>query len=299
MILLVSALVIIILILCIYIIFLNKQIKNINMQIDRRINEKSRQAITLQLFNKNLNMLSKNFNKILRVEEKLRIETMQHEENFKEMIADISHDLRTPLTAIKGYMQVLDKSMLEKKQKDNVRIALNHINDLEKLINNFFELSYLEISKSEVKFTKINLTNSVLNNIMDYVQQFEEKNIRVEFGKEEPVYVLGNEEKINRIIQNLIKNALNYSSGDVVIDIFFKDERVILSFKNPVFDINQIKVDSLFDKFYVAEKSRGKSTGLGLSIVKMLTEQMKGKANAFLKENNIDIQIELNRYINE
>ena len=152
MILLVSALVIIILILCIYIIFLNKQIKNINMQIDRRINEKSRQAITLQLFNKNLNMLSKNFNKILRVEEKLRIETMQHEENFKEMIADISHDLRTPLTAIKGYMQVLDKSMLEKKQKDNVRIALNHINDLEKLINNFFELSYLVISYSEVNF---------------------------------------------------------------------------------------------------------------------------------------------------
>lgn len=123
--------------------------------------------------------------------------------------------------------------------------------------------------------------------------------MEVEFNTEDPIYVLGNEEKINRIIQNLMKNALNYSDGDVVIDIFIKDESIILSFKNPISDSNEINIDNLFDKFYVAEKSRGKSTGLGLSIVKLLTEQMNGKINAFLNENNIDIQIQLNPYINK
>ena len=123
--------------------------------------------------------------------------------------------------------------------------------------------------------------------------------MEVEFNTEDPIYVLGNEEKINRIIQNLMKNALNYSDGDVVIDIFIKDESIILSFKNPISDSNEINIDNLFDKFYFAEKSRGKSTGLGLSIVKLLTEQMNGKINAFLNENNIDIQIQLNPYINK
>ena len=151
----------------------------------------------------------------------------------------------------------------------------------------------------EINLTKINLTNSIANNVVDYVQQYEKKHMEVEFNTEDPIYVLGNEEKINRIIQNLMKNALNYSDGDVVIDIFIKDESIILSFKNPISDSNEINIDNLFDKFYVAEKSRGKSTGLGLSIVKLLTEQMNGKINAFLNENNIDIQIQLNPYINK
>lgn len=151
----------------------------------------------------------------------------------------------------------------------------------------------------EINLTKINLTNSIANNVVDYVQQFEKKHMEVELNTEDPIYVLGNEEKINRIIQNLMKNALNYSDGDVVIDIFIKDESIILSFKNPISDSNEINIDNLFDKFYVAEKSRGKSTGLGLSIVKLLTEQMNGKINAFLNENNIDIQIQLNPYINK
>ena len=86
----------------------------------------------------------------------------------------------------------------------------------------------------EINLTKINLTNSIANNVVDYVQQFEKKHMEVELNTEDPIYVLGNEEKINRIIQNLMKNALNYSDGDVVIDIFIKDESIILSFKNPI-----------------------------------------------------------------
>ena len=104
----------------------------------------------------------------------------------------------------------------------------------------------------EINLTKINLTNSIANNVVDYVQQFEKKHMEVELNTEDPIYVLGNEEKINRIIQNLMKNALNYSDGDVVIDIFIKDESIILSFKNPISYSNEINIDNLFDKFYVA-----------------------------------------------
>ena len=145
----------------------------------------------------------------------------------------------------------------------------------------------------EINLTKINLTNSIANNVVDYVQQFEKKHMEVEFNTEDPIYVLGNEEKINRIIQNLMKNALNYSDGDVVIDIFIKDESIILSFKNPISDSNEINIDNLFDKFYVAEKSRGKSTGLGLSISRILIEQMNGTISAQYENGKLRICIRL------
>ncbi|KON13301.1 histidine kinase [Clostridium botulinum] len=298
MILLVIFLVIIIIISFLYIVNLQRQMKNINKQIEIRIKEKSRQALNLELFDRNLNLLVANINKIFMVEENLRVEAIGHEEKLKDMIANISHDLRTPLTAVKGYIQLLYKTIINSREKEMTSIVLNHINELEQLINNFFELSYLEISKPDVKLKKINLTNMVSNSIVDYIYHFEEKNLQVEFKVENPIYVYGDEEKTKRIIQNLIKNCLSHSSGNVIVDIFNKDKSVILSFKNPILDTNEIYVENLFDKFYIAEKSQSRSTGLGLSIVKLLTEQMNGEVNAFLNENNLDIQIELNRYIN-
>ncbi|WP_315970323.1 ATP-binding protein [Clostridium botulinum] len=112
------------------------------------------------------------------------------------------------------------------------------------------------------------------------------------------MYIYGDEEKTKRIIQNLIKNCLIHSTGNIIVDIFNKDKSVILSFKNSILYTNEIYVENLFDKFYIAEKSQSRSTGLGVSIVKLLTEQMNGEVNAFFNENNLDIQIELNRYIN-
>ncbi|WP_252227821.1 MULTISPECIES: histidine kinase dimerization/phospho-acceptor domain-containing protein [Clostridium] len=113
------------------------------------------------------------------VEEKLRVEAIGHEEKLKDIIAKISHDLRTPLTAVKGYIQLLYKSIINSKEKEMTSIVLNHINELEQLINNFFELSSLEISKLDTKLKKINLTNMVSNNIVDYIYKFEEKNYKL------------------------------------------------------------------------------------------------------------------------
>ena len=99
--------------LVIYILYIQKQIKNINKQINLRMNEDSRQPIQIQLINKHLNTLVSDFNRILNKEENLRIKIIKHEEKIKDMIANISHDLRTPLTAVKGYMQLLEKSIKE------------------------------------------------------------------------------------------------------------------------------------------------------------------------------------------
>ena len=104
----------IIILLLLYIFYLIKQIKSVGSQVNLRLNNDSRQPIEVQLMNKHLNSLTADFNRILTKEENLRIKTKKHEEKIKNMIANISHDLRTPLTAVKGYMQLLEKSIDKK-----------------------------------------------------------------------------------------------------------------------------------------------------------------------------------------
>lgn len=285
-------LIIIILFLLIYIISLENQIRSINKQIDIRIKENSKQPINLQLFNKSLNSLSSNFNKVLSIEENLRNQSIHHENKFKDMIANISHDLRTPLTAIKGYLQLLNKTDLDKKQETMLKTALNHTNSLEELISDFFELSLLEISKENLDIKKLNLTNIVTNNIVNYIYQFEEKDLSVNFNVEKPIYIYGDEKKINRIVQNLIKNCIIHSCGNIDVDIILAEKVVTLYFKNPIENHDSLNVNHLFDKFYIGDKSKNSSTGLGLSIVKLLAESMNAKAYAFLEDDILDIQIQ-------
>jgi len=274
------------------------QIKKINIQIERKVKDNLRQPIKLQLLNKNLTILGANINNIFSREENIRLKIIGHEKQMKDMIANIAHDLRNPLTSVKGYIQLLKKYVEDEKQKKMISVCLNHINELEHLINSFFELSYLEISKSDINNKKLNLTNIVSNMIADSVYQFEEHNIEVIYTGEDPVFIYADIENTKRIINNLIKNCLCHSNGNVKIDIL-KKKKIILSFRNPVSECIDIEVENLFDRFYVADKSRNKSTtGLGLSIVKLLIEDMGGKVEASLENNILEIKVQFEKYIN-
>lgn len=246
------------------------------------------------MFNKNLNNLTRNLNKLFIFEEKSRMQSIYYENKTKEMITNISHDLRTPLTAVKGYMELLNKKLQEEKQKEIAATIIKHIDQLENLINSFFELSYIEMSDEKVELSKINLTNTVCNTIVDYIYEFEKKGIQVEINTEQPFYVIGNEDMIKRIIENLIKNCLVHSDGNVWVSIYEENETIILSLKNKVKELEQIDVNNLFNKFYVADKSRNnKSTGLGLFIVKRLCEKMNGSVNATLNKGLLNMQVSL------
>lgn len=246
------------------------------------------------MFNKNLTELTGNLNKLLIFEEKSRIQSICNENKIKEMITNVSHDLRTPLTAVKGYMELLFRSLQEEKQKKTASIIIKHIDQLDKLINCFFELSYLEISNDNIELSKVNLTNTLCNTIVNYIYEFEKKDMKVGINTEEPFYVIGNEEMIIRIIENLIKNCLVHSDGNVRVNISEENKNIVLSFENKVKEAEKIDIDNLFDKFYVADKSRNKTTtGLGLSIVKKLCEKMNGSVKAVLNENVLDIKVTL------
>ncbi|WP_406787998.1 sensor histidine kinase [Clostridium neuense] len=275
-----------------YIIFLQLQLHNINKLLTKRLAEHTRQPINLALFNKELNTLAANINKCLKDEENLRIEALREEKHFKEMISNISHDLRTPLTAIKGYQQLMEKGVLTSEQRYKLQVAEKHADELGVLIEHFFEYAYLLNAEPELKLEKINLTNLVTECIAESIAVFEENNLEVRIIEALPVFAKASKEAVIRIVQNLIRNCVQHSAGNVEVQVL-AEKNAVISFKNSVKNSNEIDINHIFDRFYTADKARSKTTGLGLSIVRLLAEEMGGSTNASLQAGVLDIRVEL------
>lgn len=288
---LVGVLSIIIVLLVAYIIYLQFQLRDINKQLSKRLAEHTRQPIRLELINRELTTLAVNINKCLKAEENLRLESIREEKRFKEIISHLSHDLRTPLTAIMGYQQLLARSQLTADQQEKLQIAQKHANELESLIHHFFEYSNLISADQRIQIERMNLTNLVMECLAESVLHFEEKEQMIHFEEEGPIFIAADKELTIRIIRNLIRNCIVHSPGDVCVRVFSRD-RAIVSFKNPVEKTASIDLERIFDRFYTADKARSKSTGLGLHIVKLLAEQMGGSTGATIEDDHIDIWVE-------
>ncbi len=279
-----------VLILFLYIIFILKQLKSINKQLDKRLIENTRQPLNIELFNKTITNLSKNINRCLKLEEKRRLESINDQKQFKELISNISHDLRTPLTSIKGYQQLLEKTPLDKHQVQLLKTAQKSTDELGLLIENFFEYSYLVTAKTEPNLKKININNLIVECVLSYIAILEEKNLNVNIKETPPVFVLGDKNMLIRIIENLLNNCAKHSLGDIDIKIEFLQNAKI-TFTNPINQDTNINVDKLFHRFYTSDSTRNKSTGLGLSIVEFLVKQMNGNVGAYLNKTDHTLSI--------
>ncbi len=293
---LVFILIIMIALLLLYIYILNRQLKRMYEILERRVKEQTSQMISVDMTNRNVNKLANCINECLKAEECLRLKSVREEKMFKELISNISHDLRTPLTAIKGYQQMLQKKSLTKEQESKLITAMKHTDALGQLIEHFFEYTFLMNYTPDCNPERINLTNQIADYLTSSIVLFEDNNMEVSYDDSYPIYVLADRELLGRIIQNLIRNCVQYASGKIYISII-KDETnkdsdmAGVSFLNDVLDDHNMNVLQLFDRFYTADNPRKQSTGLGLTIVKQLTEQMNGKVSAERKDGALDIRV--------
>ena len=283
---------IILLFLALYTGYVQYQLHSMNSQLAKRLAENTRQPLTLELINPELNRLAANINKSLKTEETLRLNGIRDEKQFKELIANISHDLRTPLTAIKGYQQLMENGELSEDQRRKLSIAQKHVGELGSLIEHFYEYSYLLNREFKPTIEPLNLTQLVAECLASSVAVFEANNLSVFLEEAPAVFILGDKEMIIRIVQNLIRNCIAHSKGNIRVKIRAEDQGVI-AFQNPVKNPGEIDVNRLFDRFYTADKARGKTTGIGLSIVKHLAEEMNGHTKAVLTDNLLEIRIQL------
>ena len=272
---------------------LKRQIKHILLQIKEMNEGESNKYLSISLINKDIIELAAEFNRKIESEEELRRSVIDHETKLKESIANISHDFRTPLTSIIGYIQLLQKSEIDEFQRKNLNIIYKKSYELKNLVDDFFELAVLESNETDLSFNRINIGNLISDIILENVQTLEKANLNLEFNiLDNSCFICADEKMLRRIMQNLISNAVKYSTKDVIISLVKKD-RVQIKVKNSIGIIEDINTERIFERFYMEDKSRSKKgTGLGLAIVKLLTEKMDGTIMAESENGYLEIVIE-------
>ena len=238
--------------------------------------------------------LVKEINIMLQEKEREKSTFMIKEKEMKKSIANISHDLRTPLTAILGYIQLLNDGMVcEKERKDYLEIIESRTKVLQELITNFYELSIIESDEYNISLQNINLYNILCNSIALFYDTLIQKGFDVDVDIDmDTTIILGNKDAVVRIFSNLINNILKYGKDRVLISQKCFKNSIVTKFSNYAPDLNQYDINHIFDRFFTADRIRtGQNTGIGLTIVKELVNKMGHTVDAFYSNDIFTIQI--------
>lgn len=235
--------------------------------------------------------LLEQINRYIQYHQRERIDWQRQDRQLQEQIENISHDLRTPLTAILGYLELVDGSGLSEADKEALAVVERRSRYLQRLICDFYDLSRLEWKNVQLQHRPVEITRLVRETMLPYFPEFEERRLAVELSlPETAVTVLGDREALERILHNLVQNALRYARSRFRICVREADSaegeyRVFLEFCNDTDSLTQADIPFLFERFYTADHARPSgSTGLGLTVSKLLAQAMGGAAWAELTE---------------
>jgi len=238
----------------------------------------SEMKIALSLTDQLLELLSSEINGIIDMEKEANAGRIRVERELKSAISGMSHDLRTPLTAIIGYMQLVEQPDLpEEERREYLSIAVQRALRLQQLIQNFFSLSVVEADDYPLKLERIPLSQEIKDMLLSYYDQFQEKGEQPDIDIQENITINSDQIACKRVIENVILNAIQHAEGAVTISLCMNERtgKAIFSVQNEV-DNEHINPDRLFNKFYTGDETRQYSGGLGLVIVKSLMEKIDG-----------------------
>ena len=266
------------------------QIKNIDKQL--REDKPRRRSVSIELFDKDIRALTQTINYVIEEYSQLSLEKEKETNALKNSIADISHDMRTPLTSIIGYLQLLSKGGMDGDGQQHLNIAIQKSQYLRKLLTDFHELAVLSAKETAIELEKVDLAGIVSDIILDNANEFAQKGILPVFAQSDtPVFIMGEAKALQRVIQNLVSNCLKYSNGNVTFTII-ENETISLIIKNTADNLDSIDQNRLFDRFYKGDTSRNiQGAGLGLPITRLLVESMGGKISVDATTETFSIQL--------
>ncbi|MCH5350250.1 MAG: HAMP domain-containing histidine kinase [Oscillospiraceae bacterium] len=270
------------------------EIKNISRQINEIKSRDTNELIHTSGSDKTSGELINEINSLLREMRDRKIQYQKKSHALEQMMTNISHDLRTPLTSAMGYIGIIKNSDISPEEKEReIEIIEKRLIRLEELINSFFEFSKIISSDTPPELSELNLNaileESIVHYYDDYCGQNREIILNCEASK---IKLLSNRNMLMRIFDNLIGNALKHGTGDLTISVQ-KSENILIHFENELTD-SEIDTDRIFEEFYTTDISRTKgNTGLGLAIAKQFTNMLDGKISAIREKNILRITVEL------
>ena len=288
--------IIILIIICLLLVFANLKAKKSQESMAEQI-KYINSTETNQLLHSEYGGVSENLineiNEVLKEKRSDSIYYQRKSHTIDQMITNISHDIRTPLTSAMGYINLVRNSDLDEKEKEReLEVIEKRLHRMEELIEQFFEFSKVISKDEEIKKEDLNLIGVLEEAIAHYFDDFEAKNrvISLKYDSRKLV-VHSNRGMLLRIFDNVISNALKHGEGELEVDVKSEDGKNVITFSNISKD-DKLDVTQIFDEFYTTDISRTKgSTGLGLAIVKQFTNLLGGGIDANKEGDKFEIII--------
>lgn len=272
----------------------NIEIKNIAGQLKKFISEDTNSLIKSSYGTADKLIIQINI--LLKEIHTISAEYSRKQHSLEQMITNISHDLRTPLTSAMGYIDIIQHSEItEEEKKRELEIIEKRLVRLEELINSFFELSQIISSGKEPEKYELNLVSVLEEAIIHYYDDYTNLNRKIILNcSQHKLIIYSNYNMLMRIFDNLIGNALKHGKSNLKIKIS-TDEKIRIEFENKV-ECTDIDVSRIFEEFYTVDTSRTKgSTGLGLAIAKQFTEMLGGKIKANISDDSFILILEFEK----
>ncbi|WP_409271632.1 sensor histidine kinase [Neobacillus sp. SCS-31] len=248
--------------------------------------------------NKNLARFAAKINQLIQLFKQNQQSVERREMELKQEITNISHDLRTPLTSIKGFSELLtDPSISEAERKEFLEIIQKKIDNLTMIVDLFYELSQLDSSDKKLTIEKQYLDQIVVETMLMFYEDFEKEQLEVQMDEGTVPAVLADNKATVRIVTNIIQNALTYAKSYLKISFVEKEDYILLRAVNDVESMNATKLEKIFNRTFRLDSSRsGTHLGLGLHIVQQLVTQQGGKAAANVDENEFILEVSFRKW---
>lgn len=265
-----------------------KYFEEINRGIDTLVKESEDDVV----LSPELASTEKKINSIRHTLSNRKLDAQLANQRKDDLVMYLAHDLKTPLSSVIGYLTLLkDENMISEETREKyLSIALDKAERLEDLINEFFEITRFNLSNIPLEYGKINLTRMLEQLIFEFQPMLADKNITCELNTETDIMISCDADKLQRVFDNILRNAVNYSYENTNIKVVLKSDTdsVFISFSNEGNTIPSEKLERIFEQFYRLDTARGTGsggTGLGLAIAKHIVELHKGTITAKSADN--------------
>lgn len=278
---LLGAMALIILALILKIHLLRKSAEEIRCALERKLTQDTNTLIDISSRDRRMRSLAADINRQLRLLRKERQRYQQGDAELKAAVTNVSHDLRTPLTAICGYLELLEREEKSEEVRRYLGIIGSRVEALKQLTEELFRYSVILSTEKEPEMAALCLNTALEESIAAAYASLTAAGITpcIHIPEEKITRTL-DRSFLSRIFGNILSNAAKYSDGDLRIEL---QTDGVIRFQNTASRLDKLQAEKLFDRFYTVETARN-STGLGLSIAKELTEKMGGRISAAFEE---------------
>lgn len=257
-----------------------------------RSEQKTNKLIQIEMNGLGMNKLAKEINELILSDRSREVEIQDEKKKIKQQIASISHDFRTPLTSIIGYIDFIKSEGNEERRKEYLDIINKKSIQLKRHIDEFYEMSLIEDESYEIQMEQVHPGTILEDVLLGLTNSISERGIQLQIDINADEAVFGNTNSLARVYTNLIQNIIRYGYKNCYIFHGVKNGKLITIFNNEVEDASGIDRNRFFEKFYTADSSRTKSnSGLGLYTSKILIDKMKHSIDVSVSGNNVIIII--------